>query len=128
MALSNNRIVFDTNMLLALPQFKVNVFEQVQEKFGGKAEFVVTKSVLTELERLGKEEKQKRNVVIAREAMNNAGVQVVEGNTANADDDLLKLAEEGFYVASNDKILRKRIKSIGGRIIYLRQKKLIETE
>ena len=63
MALSNSKVVVDTNMLLAITQFKVDVFSLIKEKLGGKTEFFATKGILEELNKISKEgEKQRREI------------------------------------------------------------------
>ena len=123
----SNRVVFDTNMLLAVLQFKVDVFGMVEERLG-KTQFFVTESVLEELEKIaGQGPKKQKEVALVKEILENNAVQTVPGN-GNADKDLAELALQGFLVATNDKKLRKRIKMLGGKNIYLKAKKLIEFE
>ncbi len=129
MASSNSKVVFDTNMLLAVVQFKIDVFELVREKFGNRVEFFVTESILKELEEISKKGKKKeKEIRLVKELAEKNKVKVVESSEQRADDALVKLAEQGFFVASNDKVLRKRIKMLSGKNIYLRSKKLIEIE
>ncbi len=128
MALSNSKIVFDTNMLLAITQFKTDVVGQVKELLGQNAKLFVTGNVMKELEVIASERiKQEKDIKIIKEILEKNGVNVVEV-AGNTDDGLLELAGRDFLVATNDKALRKRIKSIGRKIIYLRKKKLIELE
>ena len=128
MALSNSKIVFDTNMLLAITQFKTDVVGQVKELLGQNAKLFVTGNVMKELEVIASERiKQEKDIKIIKEILKKNGVNVVEV-AGNTDDGLLELAGRDFLVATNDKALRKRIKSIGRKIIYLRKKKLIELE
>ena len=129
MALSNSRVVIDTNMLLAVTQFKVDAFSLIREKLGRKTEFFVTKGILEELDKIGERgTKQKREIELLKGLMEKNNVGLVAADSENTDDGLLGLSEKGFYVASNDKALRKRIKSLGGKNIYLRRKKLVEIE
>ena len=129
MALSNSKVVVDTNMLLAITQFKVDVFSLIKEKLGGKTEFFATKGILEELNKISKEgEKQRREIELVKELMEKNKVELTAVDVKNTDDGLVELSKKGFYVASNDKALRKRIKSLGGQNIYLRRKKLVEIE
>jgi len=129
LALSNSRVVLDTNMLLAITQFKVDVFSLIREKLGRKTGFFVTKGILEELNKISeKGEKQRREIELVKELMEKNNVKLAAADAENTDDGLLGLSEKGFYVASNDKALRKRIKSLGRKNIYLRRKKLVEIE
>ena len=44
----------------------------------------------------------------------------------NADEALIALARQGYVVASNDQEVKRTIKKLNGKVIFLRQKKLIE--
>jgi rRNA-processing protein FCF1 len=47
---------------------------------------------------------------------------------ANADKALVKLAEKGAIVATNDRELKKEVKKVNGSIMFLRQKRFIVKE
>ena len=68
----------------------------------------------------------KKEVKIAREAMEKNNVEIIEIKGENADKSLENASKEGFIVVTNDKELKKNIKSFGGKVIYLRKKKLLE--
>ncbi|MAG21957.1 MAG: hypothetical protein CL943_01445 [Candidatus Diapherotrites archaeon] len=126
--MSSERIALDTNMLLAIPRFKVDVLSGIIERFG-RIKFVIPKKVLEELEKMAKEGvKKKSDVSIVIEAIEKNNVKVIETGARNADDALVEMAKQGFWIASNDRVLRKRIKEIGAKNIYLKRKKLIEIE
>ena len=129
MELSNSKVVLDTNMLLAIAQFKTDVFGLVKERLGSKVEFFAPKAVFRELEKIAEQgEKKQKDVNVVRKAIEVNKVKEIEAGERNADNALLGLAEKGFLIASNDRKLRKKIKSVGGKNIYLRKKKLIEIE
>jgi rRNA-processing protein FCF1 len=116
-------------MLLAIGQFKADVFAAVKQKLGEKTAFFVPKSVLAELAGIAeKGRKYERLAGIAMQAIERNNAEEVETTAKNADDSLIELAGQGFYIASNDSSLRKKIKSLGGKNIYLRKKKLVEME
>ena len=118
------RIALDTNMLVAVEKFKVDVFEEVKKMFG-RVEFVVPNQVLRELEKLAGEGRATEKAVnVARELMEKKSVKEEKVNAAGADEALEKLAREGAVVATNDKVLRKKIKEFG-KVIYLRKGKII---
>jgi rRNA-processing protein FCF1 len=116
-------------MLLAIPQFRVDVFNGVREKLGGNALFFVPESVMGELRSIWKGSgRDKRIVELVLKVMEKEGVREMKTVAGNADEALIELSKKGFFVASNDRELRKKIKMLGGKNIYLRQKKLIEIE
>lgn len=126
---SKPRIAFDTNMLLAIGQLKVDVFSEVEKKFGKNIKLAIPKQVLEELEKFKTgNETMKKNTGIALEEIEKHKVEKKQVEAGNADNALEKMAKQGFYVASNDAVLRKRIKGFGGKVIYLRQSRFLEIE
>ena len=123
------RIAFDTNMLLAIRQLKVDVFSEVEKKFGKETELAIPKQVLQELEgfKTGNE-RMKKDAGIALEEIKRHNVEKTQVEAENADTALAEMAKQGFFVASNDAVLRKRIKGFGGKVIYLRQSRFLEIE
>ena len=123
------RIAFDTNMLLAIGQLKVDVFSEVEKKFGKETELAIPKQVLQELESFKTgNERMKRNAGIALEEIEAHNVEKKQVEAGDADSALAEMAKQGFFVASNDAVLRKRIKGFGGKVIYLRQSRFLEIE
>ncbi len=122
------RVAFDANMLLAIPQHKIDVFLEAEKMFGKSAEFVVPKKVVFELKALAETgKKMERDVGVALREMESHSVVEKEVEAENADKALENLAKEGFFVATNDAGLRKRIKGFGGKVIYLRQLRFFES-
>lgn len=129
MGLCSRRVAFDTNMLLAVPQFGVDVFGCIKDLLGPSTLFFVPRAVLEELGVVAaKSRKRAREVALAMKVFEANRVGVVETGACNADEALLELSRKGYYVASNDRALRKRIKKLGGKNIYLRKRKLVEVE
>lgn len=121
------RIVFDTNMLLAIQQLHIDVFSETKKMFGAKAELLIPKQVFEELRNMtGKGEGIKRAVLIALEEIERYGVKIVDVDASNADSAIAKMAMEGCFACSNDAVLRKRIKGFAGKVIYLRQRRFLE--
>ncbi len=122
--MGTTKIALDTNMLLAVAQFKVDVFEQIRNLFG-QAELYVPGQVEEELEKIEKKGKtRKTEVGIARELMEKHNVKVVFSEEKDADTALVSLSEKGYWIATNDKELKKRIQN--QKVLYLRKKKFLE--
>lgn len=124
MPLPNKKVALDTNMLLAIVQFKVDIFSQAREVLGNVS-FIIPKKVFQELEKLaGNSERGKRKIELIKKVMKDNKVRSVDVNAVNADACLEKLASQGIIVATNDKALRKKIKAFG-KHIYLKKKRFI---
>jgi len=125
MPLQNKIIAMDTNMLMAIIQFKTDVFGQIKELFGNNISFVVPKQVIRELDSMGEKSKaRKREIALIKKIMNDNNIKVLDINAGHADSALQALAEQGAMIASNDKELRKKIKAFGKQI-YLKKKRFI---
>ena len=123
------KIGFDTNMLLAIAQLKVDVVSEAKEMFGSKAKLAVPKQVLKELEEIGKRDsKMGKNVEIAMEVMKANSIEAIEIEAFNADQALEEMAKQGYAIATNDSALRKRIKGFAGKVIYLRQRHFLKAD
>lgn len=105
-------------------KFKVDVFEELK-KFG-KPKFFTLSSVVKELENLssgkGKNSKYAR-IGLQLLEKNNVKIIASDGET---DNEILKTAEQGFVVCTQDKELRKRLVSNGIKVVFLRQKKYLD--
>jgi len=122
-------IAFDSNMLLAIQALGVDVFGDARKMFGSSANFFAPTQVFDELGRIEKRgAKMKKAVAVAREAIAKNSVKKAPVEAENADSALLRLSEQGYCIATNDRELRKKIKSFGGTVIYLRQRKFLEAE
>ncbi|MBN2127828.1 MAG: hypothetical protein JW703_05600 [Candidatus Diapherotrites archaeon] len=120
---SSNKVAVDTNMLLAITQFNVPITTLIKEKLGN-TEFFFPTQVKKELNGLKKE--LRKEVSIAEKIMEQEKFTEKKVDAKNADDALLELSKKGFIIATNDKELKKRIQETKGKILFLRQKKLIE--
>ncbi|MDO8633985.1 MAG: PIN domain-containing protein [archaeon] len=119
------RIALDTNVLLSIEKFKVDVFSQLRGQFG-KVEFLVPKSVVEELEKLGsKSMSLKKSSNVALELLKKNKAKTVEKTGKNADEDLLALSSNA-WIATSDKKLLKKVLQRQGRVLILRQKKFMQ--
>lgn len=118
-------IALDTNMLLAVEKFKMDIFSEIRGIFGSGAEIVVPLEVKKELEAIG--EKNNAAVKVAESILEKSRLQIVKTSAKNADDALLELAKKNIVIATNDRELRKKINGFGGKLVYLRKKKFLET-
>lgn len=120
---NENIVAIDTNILFAISQYKIDVFNEI-EKLLGKTNFAITEAIDAELDKLS--EKYKKEVNIARELLKKKKIQIIKTEAKTADASLVELAKQGYTIATADRLLKKRIKGYGARLIYLRQNKYLE--
>ncbi|HLC78991.1 MAG TPA: hypothetical protein VJG83_01040 [archaeon] len=126
-AISSRNVVvaIDTNTLLNIARFKVDVFAKAKEMFGA-VEFVIPSQVIAELEGLAKRgAKLKKEAAIAMEVIGKNRVKIVQIDAPNADAALLSLVPQAL-IATNDKELKESVRELNGKVLYLRQRKFLE--
>lgn len=121
---SYNKIAIDTNMLLYIMEEGFDLFYELEKKYPN-AKIIVPESVKKELEKISvRGKKEGRNAARAiREIEGKASIEIGKDN---ADNELLELSRQGVIIATHDKELKRLIKSFGGKIICLRNKKKLE--
>jgi rRNA-processing protein FCF1 len=118
-------IAVDTNMLLNIARFKVDFFNEAK-KLIGKADFVLPNQIVEELQKLAlKKGKIGVEAKIALQILAKKGIKTRQINDLSADDALLKLAEQ-CIIATNDRKLMASVKRIGGKVLFLRQRKFLQ--
>lgn len=122
------KMAIDTSILLAITQYKKDIFEEAEKKIG-KTIFYVPESVIKEMEELGKKSKtQQKRVNIAKKLIKQYNAKIVKTKNCEADKSLIELGKKGFIIASNDKEIRKQLKEFGVKIFYLKANKVSELE
>jgi len=123
---ANTKILLDTNFLLTMVRYKIHGFDDFREK--GKFSFFVLESVLGEMDSLGKQDKKIKNEArIVKEILKNNNVKTLETDVPIVDDDLVKRSSE-YVIATNDKILRDRVRAAGGKTAYIRSLTYVEMD
>ena len=125
---SQAKVILDTNMLLAVEQLKIDLMQEIENNLP-KAKVLLPEQVMQELERLKrKSQKLEKAVKIAEKIIRFGKIKKIKVQAKNADKALLKLAKKGFIIATNDKLLRKKVKSIGGKCLIIRKRKYLTLE
>ena len=119
------KFLLDTNFLMAVGQFKIDVFSELM--VFGKPELFTIDKVIDELYNLsegkGKDSKAAR---LAIELISMKGVIVIKTDGTDADTEIEKVAaEEGYTVCTTDKELAMRLKREEILVIGVKQKKML---
>ncbi len=123
--MSREKVALDTNFLLLPFQLKVDVAQQIHELLP-TAEIYIPEEVIRELKKLTRAKGR-----VAREAklgLKYASRFPVVKTASAGDEALVELAEKGYIIATNDKLLKEKIRKMGKAVIFLRQKKLLRIE
>ena len=117
------KILLDTNFLMAVGQFKADVFGELQGN-----ELFTLSSCIQELKKLaGSKKKDAPAARVALGLLKNGNVKTIQAS-GNADFGLMEQAKKGYAVATNDAALIKKLKESGIKVLRLKQKKRILIE
>ena len=111
-----DKILLDTNFLVAPFQLSVAVFEELEQEFPG-AEICTLKSAVQEAKSI-EEGKYKK---LVPKLVENQDISVLEAEEDAEVDDLLVQVSDRFVVATNDKELKNRILENGRPVVIIRQ-------
>ncbi|MFH0752682.1 MAG: PIN domain-containing protein [archaeon] len=121
------KIVLDTNILIAISQFKIDPFAALEEQMYDKYTIFVLDKVIAELEKLINKGRlsEKKAAKLALELIKHKKLEIIitPKNDLTADDELLKL--KGYTILTQDKELKKQLKEKGTEVLTMRQKKRI---
>jgi len=119
------KIILDSNFLLVPFQFRIDVFEELNNLLG-RAEPVVLSTTLEELKKLVEKGFAKKRIQFSaalKLAEKCEILKVEKGASESYDDVILRVAcELKIPVATNDAELRKRLREAGVATVYMRQK------
>jgi len=114
------KIILDSNFLFLPAQFGIDIFDAIEELLSRHVEFVLPSPVFEEVARVAG--RMRGPEKIALELAKKCRVELVErlpGETVDAL--IVRLAREWRCpVATNDARLRRRLRSLGLPVIYLR--------
>jgi rRNA-processing protein FCF1 len=115
------RILLDTNFLVSLMRFRVEL-EEIGELLVEPYKLLTTSSVVMELKKIGS-----KNAKLALKLIELKSIGVLGTKEKNADRAILSLAGRDTIIATNDAKLRKKLKALGSKTIYLRARKHLAT-
>ncbi|MGC8812014.1 MAG: PIN domain-containing protein [Candidatus Aenigmatarchaeota archaeon] len=119
------KIIFDTNFLIDCFRFRVDFLKEIEEKIEKPFKFLVIDLSLKEIGAIAKT--RKKEAKYARLALEFAKkkCEIVELKAKNADEAILIFSDKDTFVATNDKKLRKSLKALNVKNIYLKSKKKV---
>ncbi len=122
------KILLDTNILMAVYQFKVDIFSEFDRicDFGYK--LFILDNALEELENIRDKQKGKNKdaAKLGLKLLKLKNVEILKAmGEENTDKEIVKMAKKGYIVATQDAGLKRALKSNKVQIITLRQKKYL---
>lgn len=116
------QVIADTSFLMIPGMFGVDVVSELGRLLDRRYKLIIPNAVMRELERISRKGKPKE-MIAARVGLLLAKRGSVVKSKCGADDEVLKLATDKRCVAgTTDAALRKKLRSQGVPVIYLRQR------
>jgi len=123
------KILLDTNFLLAVYQFKVDIFTQIDKISTFQYKIFILDKTIEELKNVVEKQKGKNReaaqIALKLIAIKNIEIIKTKGNKITDDAILDIAAKEDYIVATQDKDLKRRLIHHNVKVIVLRQKKIL---
>lgn len=121
------KIVLDTNTLMAVSQFGIDIFATIDSQIQDKYRIFVLDKVINELEKLINTARlsEKKAAKLALGLIKHKRIEIMQTpeDGLTADDELLNL--QGYAVITQDKELKEKLKEKGIEVLTIRQKRKI---
>lgn len=123
------KIVLDTNFLLAVFELKVDVFSEIDRVCAFRYQLFILDRTLDEVENLIKSSllSKRQAAKVALQLIKLKNIQILETKDSRVVDDIL-VDLDGYIVATIDMELKRRLRKKGIQIITIRQKKYVMLE
>ncbi|MBT3985100.1 hypothetical protein HOD38_00500 [archaeon] len=123
------KILLDTNFLMAIYQFKIDIFEETKNALMENVEFFIIDKTKNELEKLIKTSKlsDSQAAKFALKVLEKKPIKIIKTAENTYVDDLI-LEQKGYIVATVDKELKQKLKKEKIQILTIKQKKYIILE
>ena len=115
-------IIIDTNFLLAISQFKIDIFAEISRICHFPYKLCILDKTMEELNNLEKKQKTKSHVNIALKLIKD--LEVIKTDSDDYVDRLLKRQPDDVIIATQDMELKKSLKN--HTLIVIRQKNHLE--
>jgi len=126
------KVIVDSNFLFIPSQFQIDIFDGLATLLNQKFEPILLSPTHRELQRIaetGPVKMRKHALLALRLAERCRIVEVEQSFKETPDDVILRVATDWkCLVATNDRVLRKRLRDKNVPVIYLRQRSHLEME
>ena len=120
------KVILDSNFFFIPSQFTLDIFEELKKVIGRNFEPIVLSSTMRELQGIQQSTSQKiqKQAAVAMELASRCRqIDIKKDQKESYDNVVFRVAQKkGWCVATNDVVLRKRLREKNIPVIYLRQK------
>lgn len=126
------KVILDSNFLFVPSQFQLDIFEELAKLLGQRFDPVVLSLTYEELVKIaeGGTPKIRKQAALALILAERCRIVPVDRSDEESNDDVIVrvAAEWRCPVATNDRVLRRRLRNVNVAVIYVRQKSRLEME
>ncbi|MBI4452300.1 DUF188 domain-containing protein [Candidatus Woesearchaeota archaeon] len=122
------RIILDTNFLMIPFQFNVDIFSELERICHFNYGLFVFDAAIRELKKIIEVQagKSKKAAILALKLVKSKNVKILESEENYVDKAILENLDKDVIVATQDKVLRKKLLEKGISVIMLRQRKYLQ--
>ena len=118
------KIILDTNFLIDCIRFKIDLKSELRGN-----ELFVLDSIIFEIEKIiERGTNESKLAKLALDFINKNDIKMLESKERDTDESLISYSKKGYVIATHDRALKNRLKEIGAKFIYVRQKKYVVKE
>ncbi|MBW2984459.1 DNA-binding protein [Candidatus Woesearchaeota archaeon] len=120
-------VILDTNFLMAVSQFKVDIFSELKRICDFPYELFIIDKTINELESIIEEQKGKHKAAakLALAIIKNKKIKKIKTKEGTVDELILGIADKDTVVATQDMELKRKLRKKRVSLIVLRQKKYL---
>ncbi|MDP7141297.1 MAG: hypothetical protein QF362_00955 [Candidatus Woesearchaeota archaeon] len=125
------QVILDTNFLMAVSQFRIDIFAEIQRICDFRYKLYIIDKTLDELKGLIEQNKGKdgRAAKLALSLIKQKHISIIKTDKDRIVDDLImNIVNKEHIVATQDKELKSRLKQKNIGIISIRQKRYLKLE
>jgi len=126
------KVILDSNFLFVPSQFQLDIFEELAELLGQRFDPLILSLTYEELVKIaeGGSPKIRKQAALALALTERCRIVPVDRSDEESNDDVIVrvAAEWRCPVATNDRVLRRRLRNVDVAVIYVRQKSRLEME
>ncbi len=119
-------VLLDTNFLASVMKFKISL-DRMEDVLQEAYEFLIPARVLEELKKISP-----RHELFAKRLIESGRARLLPSEEESVDKELVRLSQKlgkgRVVIATNDKVLRKKLRKIGVRCVFVKGKKYFRVE
>jgi|SRR3989338_6885994 len=121
------KIILDTNFLMIPLQFRVDIFSEFQRICNFNYELYVFDETVNELKNIMQKQpsKHKKAAQFGLKLINLKNIGILKAKGSNTDRVIIDNSDKETIVATQDRLLRKKLLDKGISVVLLRQKKYL---